>query len=106
MRQKEPERELIALQIAEYLTRKEITVVPSGMSKHAQLVAMRDGELELISFTDLAKRWELTAKQLTQLLFRYTLLVYVMKRDTKMFWLEDIKRIEELPDYKLCKHAT
>lgn len=105
MRQKAPERELIALQVAEYLKSNIITQLPAHMSKNRQLIAMRDNELELISFYDLADRWEVSGRLLTQILFRYPLLLYIMRGKQKFFSVCDIERIETIKDYKLCKQT-
>lgn len=103
LEKKKEERELLAVQMLEWEAKNKVTVIPYGVSKERQLFQMRDGDLELISMSDLAERWELHPRVIHVVLQKWPTLMYIMKGDKRHYWIEDIKRLEQIPNYKAHK---
>lgn len=102
IKQKEGERqEILAAVEAFKASGGAITVIPTTISKDAQLMQMRKGEVELISFADIAKRWGLQPKSLPPVMAKWPTLMYVMHGQERMYCLDDIRRLEETPNHKL-----
>lgn len=78
-----------------------IQQVPSNLSKEAQLAKMREGRLELIGYNEIAKRWAVSPKVLANVLSKWPTMMYIMEGQERMYWIEDIQRVEKQPNYKL-----
>lgn len=102
MQQKEAERQEILAAVALFQANGGvIQKVPSHLSKEAQLAKMREGHLDLISYTQIAKRWAVSPKVLANVLSKWPTLMYIMEGQERMYWIEDIQRVEKQPNYKL-----
>lgn len=78
-----------------------IQQVPSNLSKEAQLAKMREGRLELIGYNEIAKRWKISPKILANVLSKWPTLMYILENQERMYWIEDIERVEKQPNYKM-----
>jgi len=102
IRQKEAERQELLAAVALFQANGGvIQKVPSHLSKEAQLAKMREGHLDLISYTQIAKRWAVSPKVLANVLSKWPTLMYIMEGQERMYWIEDIQRVEKQPNYKL-----
>jgi hypothetical protein len=64
---------------------------------------MRGGEVDLISMADIAKRWKLPVKTLPAVMLKWPSMMYIMDGTQRVYCLDDIKRVEQQPNYKLHK---
>ena len=104
VQRKAAEREEILSAIAAFTAKGgEIKKIPSYVSKNEQLFKMRDGEVELIGFNDLARRWGVTNVTLNGLLHKWPTLLYIHRNNERMFAIPDIERLETGPNYRLHK---
>lgn len=102
MQQKEAERQEILAAVALFQSKGGvIQKIPSHLSKEAQLAKMREGRLELIGYNEIAKRWKLSPKVLANVLSKWPTMMYIMEGQERMYWIEDIERVEKQPNYKL-----
>lgn len=98
VKQKQAQRELLAVQMLEWEKTHTVTVIPYGVSREQQLIKMREGELELIGSKTLSVRWGLRGGTLPTVLAKYDLM-WIMLDNEKAFWIEDIKRLENKKDF-------
>ena len=106
IRQKEAERQELLAAVAMFQAKGGvIKQIPSHVSKEAQLGKMRAGEMELIDMAELAKRWKVNVRVLPAILAKWPTMLYIMVGTQRVYWLEDIKRCEQQPDYKLHKSS-
>ncbi len=102
MQQKEAERQEILSAVEMFLAQGGlIKTIPSTISKESQLAKMREGHLDLISYTQIAKRWAVSPKVIANVLSKWPTLMYIMEGQERMYWIEDIQRVEKQPNYKL-----
>lgn len=101
IRIKDAEREEILSAVELFKARGgKIEVIPYGVSKDNQLRRMRAGELEMVSMNDLAERWGVHWRSMPLILAKWPTLIYIMKEQVRWYWIEDIVRIEQTPDFK------
>lgn len=104
LRQKDAQRAEILSAVELFLAQGgKITVVPSTSSKTGQLTAMRSGEVELIRMGDIAKRWRVSIRTMPAILAKWPSMMYILDGTERLYSLEDIKRVEAQPGYKLHK---
>lgn len=102
IRQKEAERQEILAAVALFQAKGGvIKKIDSHISKEAQLAKMREGRLELIGYNEIAKRWKISPKVLSNVLSKWPTMMYIMEGQERMYWIEDIQRVEKQPNYKL-----
>lgn len=99
---KAKERDELARLMAEFEAKKAVTVLPYGFSMEAQLVKMRTGEIELISWNSLAKRWGVNPCQLNNIVSKWKTLPSIVVDMKKHYALSDIERLEKLPNFKMA----
>ena len=96
IRQKDIERQEILSAVELYIASGgSIKTIPSTISRSHQLIEMREGKVPLISFDDLAIRWDMPHKSLNGLINKYPNTLYILLGDTRHFAVADIERIEK-----------
>ena len=101
IKRKDIEREEILSAVELFRARGgKIEVIPYGISKDNQLRRMRAGELELVSMNDLAERWGVHWRSMPLILSKWPTLIYILREQVRWYWIEDIERIEQTPEYK------
>ncbi len=104
IRQKEAERQEILAAVELFKAKGgKVTVIPSTISKEGLLGKMRSGEVDLISMADIAKRWKLPVKTLPAVMLKWPSMMYIMEGTQRVYCLDDIKRVEQQPHYRLHK---
>jgi excinuclease UvrABC helicase subunit UvrB len=104
LKQKEVERQEILAAVELFKAKGgKVTVIPSTISKEGLLGKMRAGEVDLISMADIAKRWKLPVKTLPAVMLKWPSMMYIMEGTQRVYCLEDIKRVEQQPNYRLHK---
>ena len=104
LRQKEAERQEILAAVELFKAKGgKITVLQSTVSKEGLLGKMRAGEVDLISMADIAKRWKLPAKTLPAVMLKWPSMMYIMEGTQRIYCLDDIKRVEQQPNFRLHK---
>ncbi len=83
----------------------EIEVRPTTASQTGKMEAMRRGDYELITVGEIAKRWKVTNLTVISALHKWPLMLYIMRGPTRAYCLDDIRRVEAQPGYKLVKGA-
>lgn len=96
IKQKEAERKEILSAVELFLAQGgSIKTIPSTISRSHQLIEMREGRVPLISFDDLAIRWDMPHKSLNGLINKYPNTLYILIGDIRHFAVADIERIEK-----------
>lgn len=104
LKQKEVERQEILAAVELFKAKGgKVTVIPSTISKEGLLGKMRAGEVDLISMADIAKRWKLPVKTLPAVMLKWPSMMYIMEGTQRVYCLDDIKRVEQQPNYRLHK---
>jgi excinuclease UvrABC helicase subunit UvrB len=104
LKQKEVERQEILAAVELFKAKGgKVTVIPSTISKEGLLGKMRAGEVDLISMADIAKRWKLPVKTLPAVMLKWPSMMYIMDGTQRVYCLEDIKRVEQQPNFRLHK---
>ena len=104
IKKKDAERQEILSAVDLFLSQGgTIKTIPSTISKEAQLGKMRAGEVELIDMVELSKRWKVNVRVLPAILAKWPTLMYIMMGTQRVYSLEDIRRCEAQPNYKLHK---
>lgn len=104
LKQKEVERQEILAAVELFKAKGgKVTVIPSTISKEGLLGKMRGGEVDLISMADIAKRWKLPVKTLPAVMLKWPSMMYIMEGTQRVYCLDDIKRVEQQPNYRLHK---
>jgi hypothetical protein len=104
LKQKEVERQEILAAVELFKAKGgKVTVIPTTISKEGQLGKMRAGEVDLISMADIAKRWKLPVKTLPAVMLKWPSMMYIMEGTQRVYCLDDIKRVEQQPNYRLHK---
>lgn len=104
LRQKEAERQQILAAVELFKAKGgKITVIQSTISRDGLLGKMRAGEVDLISMNDIAKRWKLPVKTLPAVMLKWPSMMYIMDGIQRVYCLDDIKRVEQQPNFRLHK---
>jgi hypothetical protein len=104
LKQKEVERQEILAAVELFKAKGgKVTVIPTTISKEGLLGKMRAGEVDLISMADIAKRWKLPVKTLPAVMLKWPSMMYIMEGTQRVYCLDDIKRVEQQPNYRLHK---
>jgi hypothetical protein len=104
IRQKEAERKELLAAVELFKAKGGvIKTIPSTISKDGLLGKMRAGEVELISLAEIAKRWKIPLKTLPAVMIKWPSMMYIMDGTQRVYCLDDIKRVEQQPNYKLHK---
>ena len=104
IRQKEAERQELLAAVELFKAKGGvIKTIPSTISKDGLLGKMRAGEVELISLAEIAKRWKIPLKTLPAVMIKWPSMMYIMDGTQRVYCLDDIKRVEQQPNYKLHK---
>jgi hypothetical protein len=104
LKQKDVERQEILAAVELFKAKGgKVTVIPTTISKEGLLGKMRAGEVDLISMADIAKRWKLPVKTLPAVMLKWPSMMYIMEGTQRIYCLDDIKRVEQQPNYRLHK---
>ena len=102
LKNKNAERELLAVKMLEWEQQNEVTRLPI-MTPQSQLLSMRAGEVELIGFKDVCKRWDLKGHAVLQIICRHVWVIGIMQDGQRCYALADIEKIEKVPNFRLLK---
>ena len=101
---KDAERKKLTDDIKQFLNGGgEIIRIEKTQSKSAEMAAMLSDKVELISMTDIAKRWGVSVNVLSPILSKWPTVMYIMRGTKRYYALADIKRLETQPGYKMHK---
>ena len=104
IKQKEAERQEILNAVELFLAQGgSIKTIPSNLSKEAQLMKMRAGEIPLISMREISDRWQQPMRAMAVIMSKWPTLMYIMDGTERLYSLEDIKRCEQQPNYRMHK---
>lgn len=104
IKQKEAERKEILSAVELFLAQGgSIKTIPSNLSKEAQLMKMRAGEIPLISMREISDRWQQPMRAMAVIMSKWPTMMYIMDGTERLYSLEDIKRCEQQPNYRMHK---
>lgn len=64
---------------------------------------MRAGEIPLISMREISDRWQQPMRAMAVIMSKWPTMMYIMDGTERLYSLEDIKRCEQQPNYRMHK---
>lgn len=101
--QKQAIRDELAQQMAEYEALHAVTIIPYGVRRDDVYGQMKRGEVQSIGIKQLAARWGVNSKTVPLIMSQWPHIPYIVRQGERAFYLVDIERLEQSPDFIVKK---